>query len=97
MVTRSIENRVICITANRTGIESRGTQKELKFTGGSQVVNAKGRILLRLSQEETIGTVNIDPASSRNKRLTDHNDLFIDRRPELYSVLTHQSSSLNGA
>ena len=97
MVTRSIENRIICITANRTGIERRGTQKELKFTGASQIVNTEGRILLRLSQEETIGTVNVDPASSRNKHLTDHNDLFIDRRPELYSLLTHQPSSLNGA
>jgi predicted amidohydrolase len=97
MVTRSIENRIICITANRTGIERCGTQKELKFTGGSQVVNAEGQILLRLSQEETIAAVNVDPASSRNKHLTDHNNLFADRRPELYSLLTHQPSSPNGA
>ncbi|MFQ5835972.1 MAG: nitrilase-related carbon-nitrogen hydrolase [bacterium] len=95
MITRSIENRVICITANRTGIERRTTRKELKFTGGSQIVNAEGRILLRLSQEETIGTVNVDPRDSRNKHLTDHNDLFADRRPELYSLLTSQTSSLN--
>ena len=95
MVTRSIENRVICITANRTGLERRTTRKELKFTGGSQIIDAEGRILLRLSQEETIGTVNVNPAGSRNKQLTDHNDLFADRRPQLYSLLTSQTSSLN--
>ncbi len=97
MVTRSIENRIICITANRTGTERRGSRKELKFTGGSQIVNAEGRILLRLSREETMGTVNVDPADSRNKHITDYNDLFTDRRPELYSLLTSQPSSLNGA
>jgi predicted amidohydrolase len=97
MVTRSIENRIICITANRIGKEHRGTQKERKFTGGSQIVNAEGQILLELSQEETIAVVNIDPATSQNKHLTNHNDLFTDRRPELYSLLTHQPSSLKGA
>ncbi len=95
MVTRSIENHVICITANRIGIEHRTPRKELKFTGGSQIVSAEGRILLKLSQEEKIGTINVDPATSRNKQVTAHNDLFADRRPHLYSLLTSQTSSLN--
>ena len=37
-------------TANRPRIERGGTRKELKFTGGSQIVNGEAQVLLRPPQ-----------------------------------------------
>jgi len=83
MVTRSLENRIFSITANRIGYEERGGKK-LTFIGKSQVIGTKGEILLRMEEEEKIKTVEIDPALARNKKIIEANDLFQDRRPELY-------------
>ncbi|MEO0156848.1 MAG: nitrilase-related carbon-nitrogen hydrolase, partial [candidate division WOR-3 bacterium] len=41
MVTRSVENRIFTILADRTGVEDRGTKK-LKFIGRSQIVAPNG-------------------------------------------------------
>jgi len=85
MITRSIENRVFSVTANRVGYESRGGKDELRFIGRSGVVDARGEVLLRLGdEEECLATVEIDPILSRDKRITEVNDLFKDRRPEEY-------------
>jgi predicted amidohydrolase len=46
MATRSLENAVYSITTNRYGTEQLGTQS-LCFTGGSQVLDPKGRLLLQ--------------------------------------------------
>ncbi len=85
MITRSIENRVFSVTANRVGSESRGGKDGLRFIGRSGVVSPKGDVLLRLGdEEECFGTVEVDPILSRDKRITEMNDLFEDRRPEEY-------------
>lgn len=88
MIVRCLENRVFAITANRTGKESRRASGSLEFTGRSQVVSPRGDCLLRASADgETVETIDINPAESSDKRVTVRNDLFEDRRPELYRTL----------
>ena len=85
MITRSIENRVFCATANRVGSESRGGKTALNFIGSSEVVGVKGEVLLRLGdREENLRIVDVNPALARDKQITEMNDLFKDRRPEEY-------------
>lgn len=85
MVTRCIENRVYAITANRVGTEERGTEERLTFIGRSEVVSPKGQILVRASDDkEESAVVEIDPDLARDKGLNPLNDLFADRRPEMY-------------
>ncbi len=84
MITRSIENRVFTITANRTGKDVRG-DKELSFTGKSQIVSPSGeRVLEFEGEEEGIKVIEIEPAMARDKNITEYNDLFRDRRPGVY-------------
>lgn len=89
MVTRSMENRVFSITANRVGSESRVSGKPLKFIGKSQITAPDGSILKRApascpSKKTSVGTVNIDLSMAKNKLVTSQNDLFKDRRVDLY-------------
>ncbi len=80
MQTRAIENRVFIITANRTGEE-----RDLKFTGNSQVVNPKGEVLLKANaEEECVKVIDIDPAEALDKNVTERNNIITDRRPEFY-------------
>jgi predicted amidohydrolase len=86
MLTRSLENRVFSITANRTGMEKR-PHGELKFTGKSQIVAPNGDLLYRAaSQRENIYIMDIDPSNARDKSITALNDVLEDRRPEYYSI-----------
>jgi predicted amidohydrolase len=86
MVTRSIENRVFSITANRTGEELRDGYG-LRFTGKSQIVSARGEVLARAPAErDALEIVGISPEEARDKRLNDRNDLFASRRPEAYRL-----------
>jgi predicted amidohydrolase len=83
-VTRAIENRVFIVLANRTGREERfGTLNE--FTGRSEIVDPRGKIILEVGEdEEGIFTVDINPEEARNKNITELNNIFDDRKPELY-------------
>lgn len=84
MLTRSIENRVFTITANRIGTEERGNQK-LRFIGMSQITSPKMELLIRAPEDqEHIGVVDIDPSLARDKRVTPLNHIFEDRRPHYY-------------
>jgi len=84
MITRSLENRVFSITCNRTGKE-KNIEKELFFTGMSQILNTKGDIIKRLNdQEEKVYISVIETDESLDKNITLHNDLFLDRRREFY-------------
>lgn len=96
MRTRSVENRVFTITANRTGSDVRphGT---LSFTGRSQVTSPTGELLVRAgARSRGVGLVDIDPRAARRKRITPRNDLLADRRPEFYGALTGARSSRGG-
>jgi predicted amidohydrolase len=84
MITRSLENRVFTITASRTGRESVGGVT-LAFTGRSQIVSPRGeRLAAAGPDEDCVLTAEIDPALARDKRVTARNDLFGDRRSDLY-------------
>lgn len=89
MKTRSLENRVFAVTANRVGVESRIKGKTLKFIGSSQITAPDGKVLKKApascpSAKTSVGTVNIDISEARNKSVTPENDLFLDRKTDLY-------------
>jgi predicted amidohydrolase len=86
MITRSLENRVYSITSSRTGEERVGA-RSIAFTGKSQIVSPRGeRLVVAGPDEECVRTAEIDVAQARDKRVTAHNDLFGDRRPEIYGA-----------
>jgi predicted amidohydrolase len=86
MLTRSLENRVFSITCNRIGREVNG-DKEIYFTGMSQVISTKGEILTRLSEDmEETAVVEIEPDLALDKQVTKYNDAFTDRRTEFYEM-----------
>ena len=79
MRARAIENGVFTITANRIG-EERGQV----FKGGSEIVDHRGKVLVRGSMQEEVCIVDISPLQARNKKWNEFNDLFNDRRPLVY-------------
>ncbi len=86
MITRSIENRVFTATANRIGVE-----RDLNFTGRSQITSPEGKRLLSLSKEDAgMGMLEIDPSIADDKMITERNDVLADRRPELYRRLVEK-------
>ncbi len=85
MITRCLENRVYAVTADRVGTEQRIPGEALKFIGQSQGVDPDGTVLVRASEDrEEAQVVEIDLEKARNKRINGHNDLFADRREDLY-------------
>ena len=89
MTTRSLENGVFSVTANRIGSEARGGKPPLVFTGKSQILDCGGHVLTRLAEAEPgVSVVDIDVIQARDKTLTVQNDRFADRRPEFYEVLS---------
>ncbi len=83
MLTRSLENRCISITANRVGTE-RNQEYHYRFTGGSQVVSHTGQRLGQLGEgEEGILSVSVD-LDEPTPWLNEHNHIFSDRKPEFY-------------
>jgi predicted amidohydrolase len=83
---RSIENRVFWVLANRYGTEDRGG-KAMAFTGASQITAPDGKVLVRApASGDALEVVEIDPAQADNKKVTGRNDLWEDRRPELYRL-----------
>ena len=83
MVTRSIENSVFTATANRIGIE-----REIVFSGSSQITSTNGTRLANLSSDEVgIAFADIDPLKADDKMISKRNHVIHDRRPELYSRL----------
>ena len=84
MKTRSLENRVFSITANRTGTEVNGELSEY-FTGMSQILGTKGEVLIRMNEDqEAVYTVEIDPDLASNKTVTPRNNAYHDRRMDMY-------------
>jgi len=93
MITRSIENHVFAITANRIGEENRGGQG-LKFTGQSQITDCNGDIIYRADDnKEEIFVADINIEKAKDKKVNDFNNLWHDRRVEYYHSL---GEKLNG-
>jgi predicted amidohydrolase len=86
MITRSLENRVFSIMANRTGSESRCPDETLDFIGSSQIVTPGGELLFRMNHEEGVRVADIDPSLARDKRVHKANHLWEDRRTEFYEM-----------
>jgi predicted amidohydrolase len=87
MITRCLENRVYAVTADRVGKEQRIPGESLTFIGQSQAVDPDGNVLIRASGDrEEAHVVEIDLARARNKQINGRNDLFADRREDLYRL-----------
>ena len=92
MRTRSIENRVFSITANRIGNEKR-TNVSITFTGHSQIVDPTGNVLARVgNRSESLKIVDIEVGEADNKAINSNNDLFKDRKVSLYKPLLRKSA-----
>jgi predicted amidohydrolase len=91
MKTRSIENRVFTITANRIGTEKRGNLS-ITFTGHSQIIDPSGNELATVGdRSESLKIVDVDVAEADNKAINANNDLFKDRKVTLYKSLLRKS------
>jgi predicted amidohydrolase len=89
MPVRCLENRTYAITANRIGEENRKERQSLRFIGQSLIVSPEGKVLIRASEnDEVLLITDIEPELARNKSLTSLNNIFDDRRPEMYSNIT---------
>jgi predicted amidohydrolase len=85
MITRALENRVFCATANRVGSERRAG-RTVHFTGESQIVSPDGEILLSAAKDKPQCIVTeMDPQIADDKHATPFNDLLKDRHPEFYA------------
>ena len=87
MITRSLENRVFSITANRVGNEERVRGKRLHFIGASQIVAPNGSVLYRAAGDGVkAASMEINPGEARNKNITPVNNIFKDRRKDLFTL-----------
>jgi predicted amidohydrolase len=87
MKTRSLENRIYTVTANRIGLENRAGAK-MNFTGKSQITDCKGNVIYRAAEnKEEIYGADIKIEEARSKNINNINNLWIDRRVEYYNRL----------
>ncbi len=87
MFARSVENGVFTMTCNRIGSESR-IDRTLTFTGRSQILGNRGELLAQASEfDEKVIHAELDLSLATSKRMTDLNDLWEDRRINLYGEL----------
>jgi 5-aminopentanamidase len=88
MPLRCLENRVFAVTANRVGTERRKDGQALTYIGTSQVTAPDATIAARAPREgDSLMVSDIDLSLARNKGMNAFNDLFLDRRPEMYGIL----------
>jgi len=75
-------NRMAVACADRVGRE-----REQEWTGGTTIIGVDGWVA---AESRTSGLVaaDVDLEAALDKRLTDHADAFLDRRPDLYSAIT---------
>lgn len=86
MPVRAIENKVYLAVANRTGKET-NADETVVFNGDSCLYSYNGEVLGAANESETlVFTAEIEPNKTRDKSFNSMNDIFIDRRPELYKV-----------
>ncbi len=90
MISRSLENNIYTITANRFGADNR-PQGSLRFTGKSQICAPRGKLIYRAhAQRETLFIADIRIDCARDKFITPENHILRDRRPEFYeSICQH--------
>ncbi|TNJ39119.1 carbon-nitrogen hydrolase [Chlorobaculum thiosulfatiphilum] len=87
MPARAIENKVYVAVANRCGTETR-CGETLLFKGCSAVYDSYGEpVALAGADGDRVLLAEIDPRPCRDKRFNEFNDIFADRRPELYGAI----------
>ncbi|MDA2933829.1 carbon-nitrogen hydrolase family protein [Acidobacteria bacterium AH-259-D05] len=88
---RSCENRIWIISANQVGQPG-----ELRpHVGGGLILSPKGEVMAKASEvDEDIVYGTICPAQANDKSCGEHNDLFSDRRPDLYGLLSEATEKL---
>ena len=73
--------------SNGIGNEERKENQSLRYIGQSLIVSPEGDILSCASaEEETLRITGIDPDKAKDKALNPFNDLFADRRREMYTL-----------
>lgn len=86
--SRSLENKLFWILADRCGVERRGG-RSLSYSGCSMITGPKGEILVSAGKDDVgFFGAEIDPDIALDKKVAPLSDLFRDRRPELYSLIT---------
>lgn len=86
MPARAIENKVYFALINRIGKENNGDE-ELFFNGESAIYGYNGeRLSVAGVEDENVIYAEIYPYKTRNKSFNQINDIFKDRRPELYNL-----------
>ena len=84
MPARAIENKVYFAVINRVGRENRNGE-ELFFNGESAIYGYNGERLSKAGvDDEKVIFADIEPALTRKKSFNEFNDVFKDRRPEMY-------------
>jgi len=79
----AVQNRVFVVTANRMG-----TERGITFTGMSQIVSPGMETLAASSRtREEVRVVEVNPKEADSKKVTERNDLWVDRRVDLYGPL----------
>lgn len=94
MVTRSIENRVFSVVANRAGADAREGLDPVRFTGGSRIIGPDGEVLIDFDRDEdAVRAVEIEPKLAEDKHVASGNEIIAERRPELYRALARPSGN----
>lgn len=84
--TRALENNVYVAVANRIGSETR-IDETLSFNGDSAIYDYNGKVLAKASSNnEEVIFAEIEPAKTREKSFNVYNEIFNDRRPEMYEL-----------
>ena len=79
----AVQNRVFIVTANRMG-----TERGVRFTGMSQIISPDMETLAASSRSrEEVRVVEVDPKKADSKVVSERNDLWADRRIDLYGPL----------
>lgn len=80
----ALTSRIYVVTANRIG-----TERNLTFTGLSTIATPRGEVLTQASAaKEAVELVDVDIGLARDKNVTARNNIFADRRPQEYALLT---------
>ncbi|TAL67675.1 MAG: carbon-nitrogen hydrolase [Bacteroidetes bacterium] len=84
--TRALENNVYIAVSNRIGSETRNGET-LLFNGDSTIYDYKGNVLVKAGpDDEKVIKVDIEPKKTRLKSFNEFNDIFKDRRPDMYKI-----------
>lgn len=84
MPARAIENKVNLVVTNRWGTETRD-EESLLFRGESAMYKFNGELLaVSPSAADSVIVADMDYLNTRNKMFNSVNDIFADRRPDMY-------------